>query len=317
MNLASFERGALILSVICLIGAVFLPLIIISSYEVPSVGSAVRGASVTFGIGVVLRATLRRIFRSASRSLLRTTVSTVTRASARTFTRRMLRLSLRTLFGTFVKQVGDSGESGEISEVAVEGSEQNPWWALSVSFVVLCVSFYVVVAILPEEWSAPITTDRGIPLWTTSLLAGLPVLLLGLLAAGAARLAATQVRFSVALDAILLQAYFTGAGSFLPMTTDILFEGGEATRARASTYSLVSLYLLHLLFFVVGAASGIYLVQFFSAMLLIYVFVYAFPIAPMPGYDVWRISKSGWCLLFAPMLYSLLQTFPPEFAELV
>jgi hypothetical protein len=256
---------------------------------------------------VIIRATVRRLIRSGARGVVRTTVSTLTRTVARTLTRRVLRVAIRSTVATTGKGMLGDQAAGDQATAASSGSTLI---GLIVGVVVLGFSFWGILVALGPAAAATILEHGQLSVFAACLLASLPMFLYALLVYGAARWQRIPVRFVTTVEGVLVQAYFTGAGSFLPMTTDVELEGAPRSKAVVSCFALAGLYLLHLAAAGLAHLAGSPSLGFASGMLLIYCFVYAFPIKPLEGYTVWAYRKSLWVLIFVPILVSFALTFP-------
>jgi hypothetical protein len=115
----------------------------------------------------------------------------------------------------------------------------------------------------------------------------------------------------------LLQAYFTGAGSFLPMTTDLEYKGEGRDRMRLALLALATLYGCHLGLAALHAWSGVAVFGFASSMFLLYCFVYSFPIKPLEGHDIWEHSRVLWICAFVPILASFFFGVPEYFSAIL
>lgn len=302
----------LVIPVLGVLLLVFLPVVLIAAYE-PG-GSSLHGSrgeeEAAVGIAVILRATARRLLRTASSSVIRTTVGTISRTAARTFTRQVLRFSMRILGAGVVKNVVDQ-ESGR---TGIDTGRRS-WVSLLVGLVVLALSFWGVVARSDGSLEASLTVDRGLDLLTVSLLAALPLLVYAGINLVVGRLLGVVVAFETAVDGVLLQAYFTGSGSFLPMTTDVVYEGTDTQRAKLSIASIGGLFLCHIL--LATAFSGSPVAVMASNFFLVYCFVFAFPIKPLEGWEVWNRSKLLWVVVWGPILYSFVKFLPADFASVL
>ena len=313
MTTTTFERSSFLFGVLAVLLAFFLPLYLIHYHQETSFGDAAVGTGeATVGIGVILRATARRLLRSGSSNILRTTLGAYSRAAGRAMTRRLVKLAARVAVGSVTKQ-------------AVEGSLDEPepatpmsnFIAIAVGFVGLIASFWGILLIADDSIVAAITTDRGLSVPVAAMLAGVPMLIYALLNAIAGRMHGVGISFNSAIDGLILQGYFTGAGSFLPMTTDIRYEGTTRQKAWVAVLALGSMYLLHLLLLWIGSMTGIYALTFLSTLFLIYCFVYSFPINPLEGYDIWSGSKLVWFLFWIPILGSFIVNLPADLAEIL
>lgn len=315
----SVERWTFWLSLLLVVAAFFVPLFLIRHFQDDfGDGVGVTRGEATVGVAVILRATARRLMRSGSSSILRTTLSAYTRASGRAVTRRAVKFGVRVLFGSVSRQVLDESVAAAGGE-ADESNEPDTtvgWVALPIGAVALLLSFWGILCVVPDEAAATLTTSRGLGFWEAAAYATVPLVVYALMNVAGGKLFGVHVRMTSALDGILLQAYFTGAGSFLPMTTDFEYERGSvAANAKVAAFSLAVLYLVHLGLAVLGGDS--YALQFLSTMFLIYCFVYSFPIKPLEGYDILRFNKLLWFLFWVPILWSFGTTLPEAFAGIL
>jgi hypothetical protein len=189
--------------------------------------------------------------------------------------------------------------------------------ALIVGYVALCASFWGVLQVVPTDMATEVAGGRGWSLLTVCLLAGLPILVYGATSLGVAARTGAKVQIGTDVDGLLIQAYFTGAGSFLPMTTDFEYEGTPPQKAWQAGICLATLYVLHVVLLVLGIYAENQFLDFAAAMFLLYAFVYAFPIRPLDGHDLWSQSKLTWFLVFLPILGSFLLAFPDDLAQIL
>jgi hypothetical protein len=52
-------------------------------------------------------------------------------------------------------------------------------------------------------------------------------------------------------------------------------------------------------------------------MFLVYCFVYAFPLRPLEGHDLWKRSKLLWACAFAPIFIAFVFFFPAELTAIL
>jgi len=281
-------------------------------YDLPDT-TALNTSVETVGVAVILRATLRRLFRSGSRSVLQTAVGTVTRASARTMTRRVVRVGVKSLT-MFTRR---SPATAESLEEDANAAPQSAGKAVALGFAALALSLAGVLLVIDVEHRP--TDSAGLPSAVVLRTMSLPVAaLLGavpfpayiiLLLAAAPRCGAT-VSFRTGWESLLLQAYFTGSGSYLPLATDSEIAGPPSARARLAACSLGGLFVLHLGCATLGTAWDCYVLQYLGGMFLLYCFVFSFPIAPLDGYSIWSTSRWLWLLIWIPILLSFIWALP-------
>jgi hypothetical protein len=311
-----FERGANVVAWASVIGLLFLPLYLIHAYSTTTLSVAVaHKAEATVGIGVLLRATARRLLRTGASTMWRA----FSRATARTFTRRLVRTTVRPLLGLVTRGVlaDDAADGANEGGVDLEPPAQPMPVALGLGFVGLAASFWGILAMISPEQLGAVTENGSVSVWFASVLAGAPLILYSVLTYFAAHRFGVEARFNTGIDGLLLQAYFTGAGSYLPMTTDVVYHGNEDKQHWVAALPLAGLFVAHLVLLGLSLAMDSFVLEFASSTFLIYVFVYSFPISPLEGYDIWKKSKLMWLAFFAPILASFALTLPVPFTEIL
>lgn len=300
----------------------FAPLVALVWYFPDKTAVDTQGLTESVGIAVILRATLRRLFRSGSRSVLQTAVGTVMRASARTMTRRIVRVSVKSLAMFLGRSAVESTDDDAPSKNAPH--TQNPIVALALGFVVLMASLAGVIYLIDLEQenlateplrSAGVLGDM--PMAVGVFLGALPLPLYGLLLLAAAPIVGASVKLRTSWEAVLLQAYFTGSGSYLPLATDSEIDGPPWARTRLAFVSLGGLFALHLICTAVGNATGSYAIEYLGAMFLLYAFVFSFPIAPLDGYYIWAQSKLLWAVTWLPLLLCFIWNLPASLHDIL
>ena len=168
-------------------------------------------------------AALGAIFRASARNLLRSTLMTAVRATTRAVSRRVARALLRTVMGVFLPTLDQDA-------LAERRAPLPGWIAISLGFVALVLSFGGVLYFSgPETRAALCGTTSPVVL---ALLAGAPLL---------AHAAMMQFWAPARGDGDLqhhprrpaAQAYFTGAMSFLPQSSDASWRVPAAARPCA------------------------------------------------------------------------------------
>lgn len=272
---------------------------------------AMEGAAETVGIAVILRAMLRRLFRSGTRSVMQTALGTVTRASSRALSRRVIRVGVKSV-SLLVRT-----DSAADAAPAPDEKPQPKLIAIGLGYLGLTASLYGILAILemtsPNSASSARSVVGDMSFLEASLLGASPLLAYAALLIVAAPKCGVEVRFRTSLEGLLLQGYFTGSGSFLPLATDTNFLGEPAARAKLAGLSIAWLYLLHSVFLVAARSLGSFECSFLSGMFLLYCFVFVFPIAPLDGYYLWSYSRKLWLLIGAVVLASFMYALPDTF----
>ncbi len=360
--------------------------------------TALKVSGSAVGIGVILRATARRLLRTGARNVMRTTVGTFTRTTMRALTRRVVRIAVRSASLVaqkvfFVKAV-EYTQTTEIRETTqpthtIDSSQPkdfqqppeakqihspaNSFVAILLGFVALYFSMLGILYIL--SWNEfpgneylphmgttlainPAVPTTAIPaaamnspdiapkakfsskfrqistgvtgepfsksleqrsnakfhsVYLLALFGSLPILFYALFVSVSAWRNDIKVQFQTGIDGLLLQAYFTGGGSFLPLTTDVHYEGSPRKRAIVSATALIGLFLIHLLLLFPAYWFDSYLYRYASGMFLLYCFIYAFPIRPLDGHSLWNWSGWLWLLFFLPIFLSFMLNIPGSF----
>ena len=314
MQALAKQRISGVLVAIVLLVTMVAPLVAIQVYGDTMQGRGREGAEVTVGIAVILRATARRLLRGASSNLMRTTAGALGRTSARAFVRRIVKFTGRLFFSSMVQQAAEEGEETDEARPATRKSQ---FVALGVGFVGLCLSFWGILQVTSEEVIAKIMGTAELGTFEVVILAGLPLLAYAGLHQLFGRLVGVGTRYRTEIDGLLLQAYFTGAGSFLPLTTDVDYEGTERGKGLMATVSILGMFVIHLVLVLAGEQLGSDHLVFLGYMFLIYAFVYVFPIKPLEGHFIWSVSRWQWLLITLPILGSFLYWLPSEFGEIL
>jgi len=318
MKTQAFERLTLSLSILAVALCLFVPVILVSTLDRQSPDTPVspsRAAEVTVGIAVILRATARRLIRSGAKGVMRTTLATVSRTVARTIVRRLVRFFTHSLLGLISKRtVASMNERVDVHQPASVFGDS--FLSLAIGFAALCLSFWGVLAVVPQDARDTIT-QGGFSVPGLCLQAGLPLVLFGLLMILTARWLGVSIRVVTEVDGLLIQAYFTGAGSFLPMATDFECEGTANQKAIISGVALGIFFVIHVFLLFVATKIESTFIDLSAGMFLIYCFVYSFPINPLPGHNLWARSPLLWLGVFVPILVSFLGFFPSELALVI
>lgn len=264
----------------------------------PGVRKEVGAAGAVVAIGAV--------FRAGARSVLRMVMGTSSRTAARTISRRFTRV--------FVKSTASVAKAAVVDATGGDSSkprgDQPVALALGLGFVGLALSYAGVLWLVDPAVALPLT--HGMPVIVAGLVGASPVLLYyGLLHLVSSR-TRTTIGIRTGFDGLLLQGYFTGAASFLPLTSDIAYEGEGPDKARCATFVLLALLSIHLLFDVVGKATGVGFLTQYGGIVLLYGFVYSFPLQPLDGAQIWSQSKARWAAVWLLILIAFAINLPEE-----
>ena len=258
-------------------------------------------ATATVALGTVLR--------SNGRNLIRSTFMSAVRTALRAITRRVIRSILPTLLRLFLPAFRTSTQRS-LEEIEAANPQPLPL-AMGLGLVVLASSFYWVV-----ELNSEVSIDQlspGFSLFVFSLLAATTVIFHYSIMFWVGLKTNVTVSMRTSIDGILLQAYFTGAQSYLPLASDMELTGSLEDKAKCSNITLLALLGLSLLMDSIGTLFFAPVLKIWGAHLLLYVFVISFPLKPLEGSDIFAVSKGMWLLTFLLVLLTFLFNMPEAF----
>lgn len=303
---------ATVVAVLLAFGLLFLPIILLNS-DISASSPPADPDSLEVGVGivVVIRATARRLLRAGAQAVMRTVFGAFTRTTARTVTRRMARIFVRQLAAlTFASFVREAWEEKDL-RISLAASLR----AIALGFVALFASFYVILVLIGTEQAQYIT--GGVPALEASLLMALPLILHAAITYGFASVCQVGVQYRTQLDGLLLQGYFTGAASFLPLTTDVEYHGSPRAKARLALGTLAGLMLVHLGLFAAARATASPHLLLAASGVLMYAFVFSFPLSPLEGHYLWQRSKLLWVAVWLPILLTFVSNLPAAITEVL
>jgi len=183
--------------------------------------------------------------------------------------------------------------------------------ALGMGFVALACSFYGVVHFNPNVDSN--TFQRGFSLTTLAILAASTLVVHYCVMVWSGIKNDVKVCLRTSIDGIILQAYFTGALSYLPLASDVELKGTLENKGRCSAMAITVMLALALILDSLGFLFVLPIFEVWSAHILLYVFVISFPLKPLEGSDVFIYHKGWWSLIFCAVLLSFLLNIPESF----
>ena len=141
-------------------------------------------------------------------------------------------------------------------------------------------------------WSSPV-------IWLGAVIGVLPMWLIYFVQNGAARRMGVLLRHETGIDGGVIQLYFAGAASFMPLTSDVEVEGTVAQRGKVSLVGLFVPAVVAACIWAGWNATGNNWILLVADLFLIYPMVQVFPLKPLDGSDVWAWSRPAWFGIFA------------------
>ena len=139
-------------------------------------------------------------------------------------------------------------------------------------------------------------------IWVGAALAVLPMWLIYLVQSTTARRLGRVLRHETGIDGGIIQLYFAGAASFMPLTSDVELEGSDKEKAIVSLVGLLVPTAVALVIWGIWRALGNPWILFVADLFLIYPMVQVFPLKPLDGSDVWAWSRWVWLLVFSGVM---------------
>ena len=211
----------------------------------------------------------------------------------------------------------DLESSGSNDSNQKESSNLRQVVSLTVGFTGLCLSFWGILHVIPAKDAETLVSSKGLSYLEVALLAGLPLLVYALLHKIFGKVFNVKTTYCTEFDGLLLQGYFTGAGSFLPLTTDVEYDGDKANKCKLASSALLGMLAIFGLLYLIGLTAGMASVSFLGSMFLIYCFVYCFPIQPLEGHFIWSHSKPAWVAITLPILLAFINCMDPKFGDIL
>ena len=244
------------------------------------------------------------IFRSNSRNFLKSTFMSAVRTALRTWIRRLVRLAIPILLRVFLPLLKTKKKKAEAE------LQQPVWMALSLGFTALWLSFYGVISLHPSISKEVLF---GFSLGVSATLAASTYLLHALLLWFFAQRNETTLSIKTSLEGVLLQGYFTGALSYLPLASDLSIEGSVENRAKTHLSTLLTLLGGSVVLHMMGEFFMIPLLLCCSTHMLLYCFVISFPLKPLDGNGLFVYRKSLWFVVFLLVMLCFLLNMPEYF----
>ncbi|MEL6342579.1 MAG: hypothetical protein AAFV53_05565 [Myxococcota bacterium] len=263
----------------------------------PETGLGEVNVGATVGLGVLLRTGGRTMLRSTVMGAARTMVRALTRRIVRSFLPMMMRLFLPAFRSTMDNH---------------DDNRQALWWSLGLGAITLAASFYGVAMLSGNQ-----ELLGGLSAVHMSMMAAVPLVLHYALFVSIGRLTDVAVELRTDIDGVLLQGYFTGAMSYLPLASDIELEGTTRNKGICAAGVLFGFLVAYTALALLGDLTGSALLNGCAAQVLLYAFVLSFPLPPLDGSDVWAHSRWGWLALWLAILLTFLGRMPEAFYDIL
>ena len=290
-----------VLALVSVVLCMLLPMLLIRNLTAASPISS-SGANGAVGATVALGA----LFRSGGRTMLRSTMMGAARTMARALTRRIVRSFLPMMVRLFLPAFRSSAlESFELRK------EQPLWVAMLLGAGTLGLSFYAVVHMSDATEQQALLS--GLSLTSMAALATIPLVLHFTMFSLIGRRLGVKTTLSTDIDGILLQAYFTGALSYLPLASDVELEGDTRSKAICAAAVLTGFMVTYTVISLAGQWLNSPVLTGCGSQILLYAFVLSFPLPPLDGSDVWAHSRWGWLAIWLAILLTFLGRMPEAF----
>jgi len=142
-------------------------------------------------------------------------------------------------------------------------------------------------------WSSPV-------IWAAAVLFVLPLWFVYFVQSGVARRLGVPLRHETGIDGGLIQLYFAGAFSFMPLSSDVVIRGTTAERGRVAVAGILLPMAVSIALWLIWKLSGETMqpVLLASDAFLIYPMVQCFPLDPLDGIRLYRWHRGIWLAVF-------------------
>jgi len=142
-------------------------------------------------------------------------------------------------------------------------------------------------------WSSPV-------IWGAAALFVLPLWFIYFTQARVARRLGVPLRHETGIDGGLIQLYFAGAFSFMPLSSDVVIKGTTAERGRVSLAGVLTPMAVSIALWLVWKLTGGTLrpLLLASDAFLLYPMVQCFPLDPLDGSRLYRWHRGIWLAVF-------------------
>lgn len=142
------------------------------------------------------------------------------------------------------------------------------------------------------------TNWASMVIWIGGIVMVLPLWIIYFAQSAIARGMGITLRHETGVDGGVIQLYFAGAFSFMPLTSDVIIEGDEAQRGKIALAGLLVPSFIAMALWAGWKVTGSIGLLFAADAFLIYPMVQTFPLNPLDGVRVWRWNKLIWFAVF-------------------
>ena len=135
-------------------------------------------------------------------------------------------------------------------------------------------------------------------IWLGGLVLLLPLWFIYFAQSTVAKQLGVVLRHETGVDGGVIQLYFAGAFSFMPLTSDVIVEGDQTTKGKVALAGLLAPAFMAMALWTAWKTTGITELLFAADAFLIYPMVQTFPLDPLDGVRVWRWNKLVWFAVF-------------------
>ncbi len=143
----------------------------------------------------------------------------------------------------------------------------------------------------PTAWASPL-------IWVGGVVLLLPLWFIYFVQAGLARKMGVLLRHETGIDGGVIQLYFAGAFSFMPLTSDVIVEGDDDTKGKIALAGLLAPSIVAMALWAGWKVTGLSPLLFAADAFLIYPMVQTFPLDPLDGVRLWRWNRLVWFVVF-------------------
>ena len=142
------------------------------------------------------------------------------------------------------------------------------------------------------------TSWSSLVIWAGGVIVVLPLWFMYFTQWTVARRYNKVLRHETGVDGGIIQLYFAGAFSFMPLTSDVIVDCDPKVRSAVALAGIFPTTFLAILLWFLAKLSGGGLLLFCAEAFMLYPMVQCFPLKPLEGGYVWRYSKKIWAVMF-------------------